>query len=334
MTFARTLAVCALVAASWLGLGGCAGARVGPNGESARATLARGDREFDARRYGPAAEAYRLATFTASRGSDPETFVAAASQVASVLALQGTPSEARTWLAQAEPLAQPDAPGGWTRFLLARGLVHWKEGDAEMALADFSELYQYCFLHNETARAIQATQMATLVSAGAEQIEWARRGIQAAATTGKAGWEAPLWANLGWLLDTRGLAEEALQAFERSLTLTRRSDATRLGRARAEWAYGHALRKVGRFEDAQRALDELYAVTTGLYVRQRLPEVAEYLGRTLMDLAELDVVAGRHARARERFASARARLIEAGAVDGAPELLREIDQRVALLPRS
>ena len=49
---------------------------------------------------------------------------------------------------------------------------------------------------------------------------------------------------------------------------------------------------------------------------------------TLIDLAELDRTAGRVARAAERYERARSRLIEAGAAEAAPELLRELEARM------
>ncbi|MEZ6014689.1 MAG: tetratricopeptide repeat protein [Planctomycetota bacterium] len=328
----RLLYILALACSAAL-FSACATPTTAVQGESLAETLARADREFEARQYGQALVAYRMVAFASSNARDAAPFVESASQVASVLALQGLPSDAHSWLAQAQERATPDAPRAWTRFLLGRGLVDWKEGRDGEALANFSELFQFCFLHGETARAIQASQMASVVSRGAEQIEWARRGIQTAAASGKPGWEGPLWANLGWLLDARGLTDEALEAFERALSLAKQSEATRIGRARAEWAYAHALRKAGRSEDAQRALDYLFDVLSGLYARERTPVVAEYFGRTLMDLAELDAQSGATLRAQERFRAARARLIEAGAVEGAPELLAELDRRLAELER-
>jgi tetratricopeptide (TPR) repeat protein len=213
--------------------------------------------------------------------------------------------------------------------LLARGLKAWKEDRRSDALATFSDLFAYCLEHRDTVRALQAAQMASVVAEGAQQIEWSQRAIQTAAKAGKPTWEAPLWANLGWLLDARGMTADALQAFERSLVLTRKGDPTRMVRARAEWAYAHALMRAGRLADAQLALDELESVLSGLYARQRAPEVAEYLGRTLRDLGELDLLAGRNLRARERLLLARTRLMEAGADEAAPQLLAEVDARIA-----
>lgn len=319
----------AAVALASLGSLACQSAQDRPEGLPPVALLERADRSFDQRAYGPALEAYRLAALTARSDGDAPRFTEATAQVASVLALQGLPSEARTWLAQAEAAAAPDEPLAWTRVLLAQGLVLWKEERAPEALGCFSELFQYCFLHGQTARAIQASQLATLVSEGPDQIEWARRGIETAAAAGKPAWEAPLWENLGWLLAGRGLADDAVDAFAKALALTRQSDSSRFGRARAEWALAHAQLEAGRNADAQDGLDALQPALTGLYAKERTPAVAEYLGRTLLDLARLDLANRLDRRAEERLVSARARLVEAGALEGAPRLIDEVDRYLA-----
>lgn len=310
---------------------GCVSTHAARRAESLAGSLARADREFEARRYGAALASYRLVAFGAGDAEDAGVFVEAASQCASVLALQDLPSEAAPWLARAAERAAPTAPGGWSRFLLARGLVAWKEGRAPEALASFSELHSFCSQHGPIERAIQATQMAALVTTGAEQIDWARRGIEAAAKAGKPEWEGPLWANLGWLLDARDLRAEALQAFERALELARRGELTRIGLARFEWAHAHALLRGGRTAEARRALEALFEVLATLYARERTPVVAEYFGRTLVDLAELDAASGVTPRAIERLRAARARFVEAGAVEAAPELIRRVDERLASL---
>ena len=315
---------------TWL-LSACVATEEPQSGEPLDTTLARGDTEFEARNYPKALETYRLAAYVASSARDEAAFVEAAAQAASVLALLGQVDEATAWLARASERADKGAPRGWSRVLLARGLKAWQEERRGDAHVTFAELYEYCLQHDETVRALQAAQMASVVSDDAQQIEWARRAIQLAARAGKPTWEAPLWANLGWLLDTRGLHQDALQAFERALVLTREGEPTRLVRARSEWAYAHALLRAGRLNEAQTRLDELEGVLSGMYARQRAPEVAEYLGRTLRDLGELDVLAGRVHRARERFVLARTRFVEAGALEAAPQLLSELDARIARL---
>jgi tetratricopeptide (TPR) repeat protein len=312
-------------------LSGCTTTVEPQSGEPLNTTLARGDTEFEARNYPKALETYRLAAYVASSAQEEALFVEAAAQAASVLALLGQVDEATAWLARASERADDDEPRGWSRVLLARGLKAWKEERREDAHVTFAELFEYCVGHDETVRALQAAQMASVVSEDSQQIEWARRAIELAAKAGKPTWEAPLWANLGWLLDTRGMHEDALQAFERALVLTRQGEPTRIVRARSEWAYAHALLRAGRLDEAQRGLDELEGVLSGLFARQRAPEVAEYLGRTLRDLGELDVLAGQPQRARERFVLARTRFVEAGALEAAPQLLNELDARIESL---
>ena len=101
-----------------------------------------------------------------------------AAQAASVLALQGQVDEATTWLVRASERANEDVPLGWSRVLLARGLTAWKEERRADAAATFAELYAYCLEHGETVRAIQAAQMASVVSDDAAARDLARWPIR------------------------------------------------------------------------------------------------------------------------------------------------------------
>jgi len=311
---------------------GCRASDAAPERRSPRELLVQGDRDFDQRRYGAALEAYQLAAFGTRDGRDDVLFASAASQVASVLALQGASDEAASWLRNAEAHAAPTAPDAWLRVLLARGLVAWKRGqggDNTRALGAFQNLYEFAAQEGAAARVLQACQLATLVTEGAAQLEWARRGITAAAATNEPTWEAAQWSNLGWLLDARGLFEEARQAFERARRLVQGAGVARIVRARTEWAVAHAARRAGALDEAQRALEGLLRDMTDLYTRERTAASAEYLGRVLFDLGLIDLAQGQQGRGRERLQLARARLLEAGASDGAPALMDELEAALA-----
>ncbi|MEM8711464.1 MAG: hypothetical protein AAGG01_10965 [Planctomycetota bacterium] len=286
---------------------------------------------FDQRAYDEARQRYQAIYLAAdSRGYDQEAAEAAA-QVSVSLSMLGNAEAGAEWLSRAEKRANESNERAWSRTLLARGVKRWKAGDALTARRTFISLYNYCLLHSLTPRAIQAATLASLSSQGQEQLDWSMRAIQAAQTTGNLKWQAPLWSSHAWLLDQRGRAEEALDAFKKARDLTGRVDISRLGRLQTDWAYGHGLRMAGRLDDARDLLEETNAILHSVYIGKPSPRAAEYLGRVLWEIGEIDATEGRKERARERFIAARDKLIEAGAIDGAPRLVKQLDKRIEAL---
>lgn len=289
------------------------------------------DAFFDQRAYDEARQRYQAIYLAAdSRGYDQEAAEAAA-QVSVSLSMTGDPEAGAEWLARAESRADESNERAWSRMLLARGVKRWKAGDALTARRTFISLYNYCLLHSLTPRAIQAATLASLSSQGQEQLDWSMRAIQAAQTTGNLKWQAPLWSSHAWLLDKRGRAEEALDAFKKARDLTGRVDISRLGRLQTDWAYGHGLRMAGQLDESRDLLEETNAILHSVYIGKPSPRAAEYLGRVLWEIGEIDAVEGKKERARERFMAARDKLVEAGAIAGAPRLVRQLDARIEAL---
>lgn len=168
-------------------------------------------------------------------------------------------------------------------------------------------------------------------SRGQEQLDWSMRAIQTAQTTGDLKVLAPLWTSHAWLLDDRGRAEEALDAFKEARDLTGRVDTSRLGRLQTDWAYGHGLRMVGKLAEARDLLGETNAIAHSIYIAKPSPRAAETLGRVLWEIGEIDAMEGNKERARERFVSARSKMLEAGATPDAPALVEELDARLEAL---
>ena len=236
--------------------------------------------------------------------------------------------EAGGWLDRAEENADQSDERSWSRVLLARGMVRWKNGEALAARRTFIELYNFCFLNGLTPRGIQAATLASKSSQGQEQLDWSLRAIQAAQTTGNLKWQAPLWSSHAWLLDHRKRHEEALEAFKNARDLTTRVDISRLGRLQTEWAYAHGLRMAGQLDKARDILEQTNAIAHSIYIGKPSPRAAEYLGRVLWELGEVDATEGRMGRARERFVAARQKLLEAGPNDEAPILARRVEARI------
>ena len=301
------------------------------------------DRQYNSRAYDLALKNYK-AVFLAANSRDLSALATeAAAMVAATLATLESGAAASSgdevhaadgdqWMARAEKTADELEPEAWTRVLLARGIRALEGGDTVKAQSEFASLYSYCFTNDLTPRAIQAATLAARASDGDEQLEWMRRAIQAAATTGRAEWEAPLWTEYAWLLDTRGKHEDALDAFERARSLAARAEVSRVGRVRTDWEYGHGLRMVGRLDEANELLAETSAKAHAIYLDDRSPRSAEFYGRVVQELGEIAVSRNQFSRARERFTRARELMVEAGALHAAPEVIEALDRKLDALP--
>ena len=207
-------------------------------------------------------------------------------------------------------------------------MIRWKSGDNLSSRRTFIELYNYCFLNSLTPRAIQAATLASLSSQGQEQLDWSQRAIQAAQTTGNAKLQAPLWTSHAWLLDYRKRPDEALEAFKKARELTNRADISRLGRLKTEWAYGHGLRMASQLSKARNLLDQTNAIAHSIYIGRPSARAAEYLGRILWEIGEIDATEGQISRAQEKMLAAREKLLESGASENAPILVTRLNKRL------
>lgn len=298
-----------------------------------RALLARADEAFDGRAYDDALDRYR-AIHVAARSRDMRDIATeSAAQVATVDALRDELGESDRWMGLAEDGATSKSPRAWSRVLLARGVRAWKRDQVSRARGTFIELYNYCKQNDETARALQAANLAALVSRGQEQLDWSLRAIECAQAFDNPKWEAPLWSSHAWLLDERGQYDDALRAFERARELTAESNVSPFAQLQVDWAYAHGLRRVGRLTEAREILERSQMIVQSIYVAKRTPRAAEWTGRILWELAEVDAAEGHSDRARARFAAAREKLIEAGAAQAAPDLLSELDARIVEFDR-
>ena len=128
---------------------------------------------------------------------------------------------------------------------------------------------------------VDALHMLAIASPPAQQIEWHKRAIAAAASADDArtrGWRASLLHNLGWTLHDRGDYAAALDCWRQALGA--REAAHDVPRTRvARWTVARGLRSLGRLDEAeamQRALaEELQAANSpDGYVFEELAEIA------------------------------------------------------------
>lgn len=297
--------------------------------EDAATLLARADGHFDGRAYENAQRLYELAALAARAEEDDGRFVEAASQVAHVRALAGEAEQAREWLDSATERVQREDPAAWARWLVARGAVEQAEGRTERARATFEEAHAFARGGGLHVRAVQAAHWASVVAPPEEAPLWSRRAIEAAEPLERPDLSSALWSNLGWLLEERGLHDEALEAFRRARAVADPRD----GHAQlvADWAVGHGLRLAGRLDEARVLLEDVTRRSEAAYVARRRPNDAEWVAHAYSELAELDAAAGEVERALARLEVARERFLEAGARRLAPARLAAVEERLAQL---
>ncbi|MCP3914542.1 MAG: hypothetical protein GY711_03170 [bacterium] len=285
-----------------------------------REVLARGDRAFRVRAYDEALEAYKVGALQAREAGDTTTFASASAQVAIVLAIVGDHAEGRTWLDLAADAAHDGEPATWSRYLLARGMFETADGQVEAAESTYRELYGYGVANENLDSALQAAHMATSVTTGSLQLEWARRGIDIARRAEEQSWEAEQWTNLAWLLDERGLHDQALTAFRRGHELALSIGGDRR-RTKYDWMLAHGLRKVGRKEHARDMLERSLDVLRRRYMQSGSKNDAEWIGRHQSELADIDASEGDVRQALRRLQTAKRFYTEAGIEVSAPGTL-------------
>lgn len=340
--FAAALTVVALVSGL---LAGCGSGRSAPLPEplpkprtGIDSELELADADFGARRFVEARERYLdVHAAASSDGLDALAAEAAAMLAATIVMTEipGTPkaAEGDVWMERAEATATDEDESAWTRVLLARALRALRANDVERARGTFIYLYNYSSGANRPYRALEAAYMASLSSRGPEQIDWIRRAIEAAQALGDPEREAPLWTELGKMLDRDDEVESALEAFSTARDMIAEFEPGGSARQRAELDVCRALWRAGRPQDACARLELLRSVGQSQHVRSQSPVSAEFLGSVLEQLGEAHAALGQAERAREFFKSAQLLLGEAGLVRRARARAREMSDRIEALDR-
>lgn len=310
-------------------LGACASPRANrsaPQPEDAATLLERGDGYFDRRDLDNATRLYELAVLAASGVSDTARYVEAASQAAVVHFLSGNPDKAKEWLTVATARVDRAHGEAWVRWLIARGVGERHDKYIERALATFEEAYDAAREDGMGVRAVQAAYWAAVTATDERAVRWCRRAIEVAPSLGQERLTATLWSQLAWMLEERGLYDDAVVAFQRARSETRVDDGR--GLLIADWSVGHALRLAGRPQEARPLMEDVSRRAERAYGLSRGPNAAEWVAHAQVELAELDALAGALRAAVSRMLLARDRFLEAGARRLAPERLQRHNARL------
>jgi len=209
----------------------------------------------------PGATEMRLRNWRRRARADGDTLLAfeLQTQIARCRGLQGDFEGGHALLDSLAGDLDAAGPRARVRFELERGRLYNSNGDAAAAAAHFTRAWEMARTAGETCLAIDAAHMLGIVLPPTEQEAWHRRAIAVALPSSlpcARRWLGPLYNNLGWTLLERGEVAAALELFEQDWNLRRELEA-RVPARIARWNMGHALRLLGRIEEAlgiQRAL--------------------------------------------------------------------------------
>lgn len=300
-----------------------------PVSQDSISLLARADGFFDRREHENAQRLYELAAIAASGEGDQGRYVEAASRVSELRFLAGELGQARDWLDSATERIQREDAAGWRRWLIARGVVEHGEGNTARGLATLEEAYDFALASAAPLRAVQAAQWASVIAPDELKVRWCHRAIDAGRELEQPALQAALWSQLGWLLEERGLYPESLTAFRQARAETDPEDGHAV--LVADWTVGHALRLSAQLGEARILMEDVARRAESAYEKARRPNDAEWVGQVQVELAELDVQAGRLPRAIARMELAQQRLLEAGARRLAPDQILRLEARLAEL---
>jgi tetratricopeptide (TPR) repeat protein len=300
------------------------GANVSNEDMAAHALLEQADETFQARDYAAALEQYTSAVNKAREEFNNPVEVEALSQVARMNLLLGDKEKGREWLAQAGQKASESDPLGWSRYLGVKGRFEWQDNDLKTARETFDQMYTYCHVNGLWGRAVDAAHMIAIVAESPdEQIEWGRRGIEAAEANGEERWLGPLWNNLaGTYFDIKQF-DSALECYLKAREYHwRYSDET--AKLFADYHVGMTYRLLGRYDEAGKWLRPVLAWAERI-------ENHSAIGQTCEDLGEIEIAQGRKAEGLKLLKRARSEYQLAGFDKSWTEIWEHINKRVAEL---
>ncbi|HEQ98454.1 MAG TPA: hypothetical protein ENO22_03825 [candidate division Zixibacteria bacterium] len=281
------------------------------------------DSLFNADQYEKAREWYMQAAEKAETDSLNSELTEANAMIARTYLVQGYVDEGMEYLRKTLQTATPDDPMGWSRYLSVRGRFEWNNGTLDKATETFKEMFYYCQEHELWDRAVDAAHMVAITSDLPGQVEWAHKGIEVAEKHEVTSWLGPLWNNLGATYEDLEQYPEALQAYKKAREYHYKYGSER-NKLIADWAVGHAYRKVDSLEQAENILRPLVSRSEEL-------DEQEFLGWTYWELGRIEFWNRNYMKAAELIREARDNLKEAGIGRWNPEKYKEI---VAFLERA
>ncbi len=297
----------------------------GTAGENSGDLLASGDTLFSSRKYNEALTVYQQAVEKAEAEADTSNLIEALSQVARSYLITDRKEDGRTWLNKAAEVADEKFPPGWSRFLGVKGRFEWQDDSLPKARETFKKMFDYCNKRGLAEQAIDAVHMVAIVGTIEEQIEWGKKGIEAAEKGEVHRWLGPLWNNLGWTYDHEGRYQEALEAYLQAKKY-HYLYGDNMNRAIADWAVGNTYVRLG---DYDKALD--FLAPTLAWAESEKND--EWIGWACKAIGEAEAGKDHRDNALEYLLRAREHLQKAGMPDWDPETFGKLNAEISELQK-
>ena len=289
---------------------------------TADSLLKQADEVFQSRDYAAARDEYLQVVERARSEFNRSVETEALAQVARTNLLLGDMEEGREWLNQALERATDDDPMGWSRYLGVRGRFEWRDGDLKTARKTFDEMYVYCNTNGLWGRSVDAAHMIAIVAESPEeQIEWGKRGIEAAESGQVESWLGPLWNNLAGTYYDLKQFDSALACYLKAREYHWRFSGER-AKLFADYHVGMTYRLLGKYNEAGQWLRPVLAWA------ERLGEHSA-IGQASEDLGEIEVARGNKAEGLRLLKRARDEYKAAGFDESWKEIWENINARIA-----
>ncbi|MBD3257966.1 hypothetical protein GF377_06000 [candidate division GN15 bacterium] len=289
---------------------------------SADEQLKAADSVFQTRDYQAALEEYLAVLDAAEAEFNRPVETEALAQIARMHLILGEKEDGREWLDKAAEKATDSDPMGWSRYLGVKGRYEWKDDDLASARKTFNDMYVYCNTNALWGRAVDAAHMIAIVAESpADQLEWSRRGIEAAETGGEERWLGPLWNNMAITYFDQKQYDTALTCFQNAREYHWRHSGE-MGKLYADYHVGMTYRKMGELEKAKQWLRPVLAWA------ERLGDHSA-IGQACEDLGEVAIAEGNKAEGLAMLQRARDEYKAAGFDESWKEIWDNINKRIS-----
>ncbi|MFH1373668.1 MAG: tetratricopeptide repeat protein [bacterium] len=288
---------------------------------TADSLLQQADATFQSRDYPAALKQYLAVVDKARVEFNRSVEVEGLSQVARMKLILDDKKDGRGWLEKATEKATDSDPMGWSRYLGVRGRFEWKDNDLPTARETFLGMYEYCNANSLWGRAVDAAHMiAIVVESPEEQIEWGRRGIEAAEAGDVGNWLGPLWNNLAGTYYELKQFDSTLQCYlkAREYHWRHSGEAAKLF---ADYHVGMTYRLLEKYDEAGHWLRPVLAWA------ERIDNHAA-IGQACEDLGEIEIARGRKAAGLELLKRARSEYKLEGYDKSWTEIFEHINNRI------
>ena len=298
------------------------GAEVSSEKLTAESMLSTADDTFQSRQYEKALADYQAAYEKARDEFNRSVEVESLSQLARMNLILGNKDEGRKLLDQAKERVEQSDSMGYSRYLSVKGRFEWKDNNLVSARETFTEMFEYSKSKSLWGRTVDAANMMGIVSEDLTgQIEWCKKGIDAAEMSDNKGLLGALWNNLAACHYDLKDFEQALECYQKSREYHWRFSGE-VAKLFADYHIGMTYRHLGNCDEALGWLRPVLAWA------ERLGNNGA-IGQACEDIAECAVLTGDKVSAVEYFKRARDEYKKAGYNESWPEVWENINKRIA-----